>query len=326
MFTTSHTLSTVVSLYDHKNWSARRKARNYFLVQAVTLAVFTATSVQTILWQFLTEDLNASYTQLNISLAISSAGVSFGCIIFIPFAIKYGRRPVYVVSTFFIVVMSFWTSRMTTVWELYVTNLCMGLAGAANETLVMITVADLFFVHQRGTMNGIYVSMAIIGVKNNYVGISELANFFRHPSLLFLQVFKLMLWVGDGVITASLFSLALFFFSSYSFTKKQNMYLLFKPKLHHLVLRMSLGRRPSHLANALQIAPPQSPVSLQPQRITDLIQISHFITGKNGFHFTRIPLSHFGPWSIDPSPFSSHFRRFCSRQSNTHSCFVGLPV
>jgi hypothetical protein len=74
---------------------------------------------------------------------------------------------------------------MTTVWELYVTNLGMGLAGAANESLVMITVsiiyqhinldnkhhlisdtqvADLFFVHQRGTMNGIYIAVVILGV------------------------------------------------------------------------------------------------------------------------------------------------------------------
>lgn len=52
---------------------------------------------------------------------------------------------------------------MTTVWELYVTNLFLGLAGAVNEAIVGLSVADLFFVHQRGTMNGLYLVMVMTG-------------------------------------------------------------------------------------------------------------------------------------------------------------------
>lgn len=52
---------------------------------------------------------------------------------------------------------------MTTVWELYVTNLLTGLASATNEAIVGLTVADLFFVHQRGTMNGFYLIMVMTG-------------------------------------------------------------------------------------------------------------------------------------------------------------------
>ena len=52
---------------------------------------------------------------------------------------------------------------MTTVTELYITNLFLGLAGATNEAIVGVTIADLFFVHQRGTMNGFYLIMVLSG-------------------------------------------------------------------------------------------------------------------------------------------------------------------
>lgn len=85
-------------------------------------------------------DLNVTYTQLNQSMSVNSVGLSFGCVLFIPLAKKFGRRPVYIVSTAIMLVASFWTSRIESLAELYVTNLLQGLAGATNETIVEITV------------------------------------------------------------------------------------------------------------------------------------------------------------------------------------------
>lgn len=59
--------------------------------------------------------------------------------------------------------MMVWTARMESVTELYITNFLTGLGGAVNESLVGMTIADLFFVHQRGTMNGIYLVMVMCG-------------------------------------------------------------------------------------------------------------------------------------------------------------------
>lgn len=85
-------------------------------------------------------DLKVDYSQLNNASAINYAGTGAGCIFFIPFAVKYGRRPVYLVSTAMMAAMSFWSARMTTVAELYITNLLAGLAGSTNETIVQMTV------------------------------------------------------------------------------------------------------------------------------------------------------------------------------------------
>ncbi|OJJ50112.1 hypothetical protein ASPZODRAFT_149519 [Penicilliopsis zonata CBS 506.65] len=53
-----------------------------------------------------------------------------------------------------------------------------GLAGAVSESLFQVTVADLFYVHQRGTMNGIYLVIVTIGncldpVASGYVAVSQ---------------------------------------------------------------------------------------------------------------------------------------------------------
>lgn len=97
-------------------------------------------SIQLLFWQQMISDMGVNYTQLNTATSVNNAGLSMGCILFIPFARRYGRRPVYVASTALMAAMAFWTARMQTVAELYVTQLITGLAGAVNETIVQMTV------------------------------------------------------------------------------------------------------------------------------------------------------------------------------------------
>ncbi|BCS27822.1 uncharacterized protein APUU_60870S [Aspergillus puulaauensis] len=107
--------------------------------------------------------MNVTYAQLNNAMSVNFVGLSVGCVLFIPLAKKFGRRPVYLVSTGIMMAASFWSSWMKSLPELYITNLLHGLAGATNESIVQITVADIFFVHHRGGMNGLYMTMVMIG-------------------------------------------------------------------------------------------------------------------------------------------------------------------
>jgi MFS family permease len=92
----------------------------------------------------MTIDLEVTYTQLNKAMSVNFVGLTAGCIFFIPFAEKYGRRPVYIVSTALMLTTSFWTSRINSLTELYVTNLLQGLAGSTNESIAEITVSYIF--------------------------------------------------------------------------------------------------------------------------------------------------------------------------------------
>ncbi|KAE8416419.1 major facilitator superfamily domain-containing protein [Aspergillus pseudocaelatus] len=164
------------------NWSTARKACNFTLVLAVTCLIFTALSIQQIFWQLMVVDLDVTYAQLNNAMSVNFVGLAVGCVFFIPFAKKFGRRPVYLISTALMLVTSFWGAEIKTLAELYITNLLQGLAGATNEAIAQITVsfpatspqerwaynsyhqiADLFFVHHRGGMNALYMTMMMVG-------------------------------------------------------------------------------------------------------------------------------------------------------------------
>jgi MFS family permease len=85
-------------------------------------------------------DLNVSFEELNRAMSVNFVGLALGCVFFIPLAKKFGRRPVYLVSTALMLATSIWTSELKTLTELYITNLLQGLAGATNEAIVQVTV------------------------------------------------------------------------------------------------------------------------------------------------------------------------------------------
>lgn len=57
-----------------------------------------------------------------------------------PFDLKYGRRPVYLISTGTMLAITIWTAKMKTSGEVFAMSLWAGLASALNETSVQMTV------------------------------------------------------------------------------------------------------------------------------------------------------------------------------------------
>ena len=128
-----------------------------------------------------------SYAQLNDTWAGNCIGLAVGCILFTPLALKYGRRPVYIMSTVVTFAMTVWSAKLNSFGEMMAVQVISGLSAAVSETLVQMTVrwmpwcplsrpcdlltdkakvADVFFVHQRGTMNGIYLILTNTGVSS----------------------------------------------------------------------------------------------------------------------------------------------------------------
>ncbi|KAI1078608.1 major facilitator superfamily transporter [Whalleya microplaca] len=149
---------------DPLNWKPWRKYVNYGLITAMTVAAFTSKlSIQTVFWQQMAVDLEVNLQQLNNSNSTQLAGLAVGCIFFIPIAVKYGRRPVYVLSTAVLAALCWWTARINTYAELVSANFLVGLVGSINETTVQMTISDIFFVHQRGRANALYFIAVMIG-------------------------------------------------------------------------------------------------------------------------------------------------------------------
>ncbi|PHH67430.1 hypothetical protein CDD81_41 [Ophiocordyceps australis] len=144
-------------------WPLWRKSINYALLMTMTVVIFTALNVQIIFWNQMLEDMDVTLKDLTNAQAIQLVGLALGCVFIIPFAQKYGRRTVYIISTAGVTVGAWWSANMKTSTEVYLTNLLLGLAGAANETAVQMSIRDMFFVHQRGTANGLYLAAVTAG-------------------------------------------------------------------------------------------------------------------------------------------------------------------
>lgn len=119
--------------------------------------------VATPTWEPMHEELGFSYDALNNSYAAGCAALALGALFFIPFALKYGRRPIYIFSTCIQMGVSIWSARQQNVVDLMMVNTVSCFVGALAEVIVQMTVADVFFVNQRGTMNSLYFWSTRIG-------------------------------------------------------------------------------------------------------------------------------------------------------------------
>ncbi|RSL74484.1 hypothetical protein CEP51_011556 [Fusarium floridanum] len=148
---------------DPLNWSAWRKFINFFLVLVYVFFTFVLLNIGSVAYASYVEDLAVSYSDYNASIALVYAGLAVGCWAFIPFVYRYGRRPFYLVSLLIQLASAVWAAKMTTSQEFLATNALIGFGGAISETLVQITLADIFFVHQYATMNALYLFVQATG-------------------------------------------------------------------------------------------------------------------------------------------------------------------
>ncbi|RFU28298.1 hypothetical protein B7463_g8031, partial [Scytalidium lignicola] len=142
---------------DPLNWSNRRKYLNFALACLYVIMISECINAATPTWDPMHVELGYSYDILNDSYAAGCASLAVGAVLLIPFALKFGRRPLYILSTIVQLIVSVWSAKMQNVADLMLTNVFQCLFGALAEVIVQMTIADVFFVHQRGRMNSLYI-------------------------------------------------------------------------------------------------------------------------------------------------------------------------
>lgn len=126
--------------------------------------VFVNLDIGTVIWADINEDLGISFELASIGFGVNTAGLAVGCVLFIPLAMKFGRRPIYLVSIAVSLGSTIWQAKMMTAGDLLGANVVSGLAGAISETIIEMTIADMLFLHQRGGANAIFLFVTLIGV------------------------------------------------------------------------------------------------------------------------------------------------------------------
>ncbi|KAH7067221.1 major facilitator superfamily domain-containing protein [Paraphoma chrysanthemicola] len=148
---------------DPLNWSTTRKTINFGLVSFFVLWTFVQLDIGFAAWGPMQEELGLTVDEMNKGVGINYGGLAIGCILFLPFVHKYGRRPLYLFSSALQLASVVWQAEVNTFGDLMGSNLISGLGGAISEAIVQITIADVFFVHQHGTMNGWFLLVTSIG-------------------------------------------------------------------------------------------------------------------------------------------------------------------
>ena len=148
---------------DPLNWSTPRKAFSIGLVLLYVILTFVQLDVGVIAFGQYQSELGFDINTLNSGQAMGFAGLGLSSVIFIPLMNKYGRRPVYIASLVFQVAACVWLAVTKNTPDMLLSNLLAGLGGGICETIVQMTIADIFFVHQHAAMNAYYLLCTTIG-------------------------------------------------------------------------------------------------------------------------------------------------------------------
>ncbi|KAH8892305.1 MFS general substrate transporter [Thozetella sp. PMI_491] len=148
---------------DPLNWPLWRKYTNFGLACFYAMIVFAQISASTPTWGPMGDELNFSTETLNDTWAIGCATLALGSFMLIPFALKYGLRPIYVLSSVAQLGIMVWGAETQTAGDWWGVNALQCWLGSLAECMVQMTVADVFFVHQRGVMNTIYIWISNMG-------------------------------------------------------------------------------------------------------------------------------------------------------------------
>ncbi|KAI1178762.1 MFS general substrate transporter [Nemania sp. FL0916] len=155
---------------DPLNWS---QAYKHYIAVLVCLAMLvcnflaagpTIAIVKTALDFFPGVEPNRSVGWVAYFFTSTALAQGTGNFLWVPLATKFGRRPVYIISYAIYLTAAVWLVFEKHYGRFLVGRILLGLGSGAAETLAPITIADVFFLHERGTIMALYTSFLSIGV------------------------------------------------------------------------------------------------------------------------------------------------------------------
>ncbi|KAF7193306.1 putative MFS-type transporter [Pseudocercospora fuligena] len=109
-------------------------------------------------------DFTAKISKIAYFYTTTALLQGLGNLVWMPFIVKYGRRPVYLASFTLYTITAIWIGVSKTYANTLVARIVMGFAAGSGECLAPLTISDIFFLHERGTIMAIYTASLNFGV------------------------------------------------------------------------------------------------------------------------------------------------------------------
>jgi len=148
---------------DPLNWSKKRK-HLHFLIMAFVTAFTAATSNDAGSAQdSLNEIYGISYDSMNTGAGVLFLGIGYGTLFLAPFSYLYGRKLPYIISIALGLIGAVWFgyARRTsdTIWS----QLFVGISESCAEAAVQLSLTDIYFQHQLGSVLTGYILSTSVG-------------------------------------------------------------------------------------------------------------------------------------------------------------------
>ncbi|CZT23767.1 related to MFS transporter [Ramularia collo-cygni] len=175
-------------LNDPLNWSTTWKlitATSQLLY--VWVLVCSALSLAP-LFPLLGQEFHLDQQQLSLLTGTNVLTLGFANVLIVPVANIFGRRPVAIFFGILVVLTNVWQAIATSHESLLAARACNGIAAATSETIMVQTIADMFFLHERATWMAAYFTFYFSGAFLGPIIAGSIGSHYGWRSFFWLSV------------------------------------------------------------------------------------------------------------------------------------------
>ncbi|GAO51204.1 MFS general substrate transporter [Saitoella complicata NRRL Y-17804] len=149
--------------HDPLNWPAWKKNTLLVLVSFHAMMAISAASAVIPAFFLFVEDFGITITQASYLVSVQIIFIGLAPFIWTPIADRYGRRPVFLVSTLVSAIVALCGAFCKTYGTLVLTRCIQATFLATAVAIGAGTVAEMFFAHERGRKMGVWTLLVTIG-------------------------------------------------------------------------------------------------------------------------------------------------------------------